>query len=117
MWRIKRLPIQRAGEKKEELQFQRSDAEVANNTGRSVKSQSKSQDFGAARLQDSILKSRATAFVGRLWAGAGSLGGATGTLSDGEMRAWGELANENVSKPPVFEVNLAKAPAKRDDDD
>jgi hypothetical protein len=116
MWRIKRLPITRAGDASaNESKIQRSDAELANSTGRTRKTAA-SGDFGAGRLQDSILKSRATAFVGKLWAGAGSLGGRAGTLTHGELRCWGELANDNVSRPPVFEVNLARPVERRDDD-
>jgi hypothetical protein len=114
-WRIKRLPVTRAGEERRHTGIQRSDAEIANSTGRSAKNST--SDFGAGRLQDSILKSRATAFVGKLWAGAGSLGGTAGTLTEDEMRAWGEAANASVSKPPVFEVELVKQAPKRDDDD
>ena len=96
--------------------MQRSDAELASSTGRTAASAHKGGDFGAGRLQDSILKSRATAFVGKLWGGAGSLGGSKGTLTEHQLRAWGELANESVQRAPTFEVNLVKPVERREDD-
>ena len=102
MNRFKRLPITRQGEAKTKKP-EHSGSDIANSTGRATKAAAQT-DFGASALRASLAKSHAVARAGGMWCGAGSLGGYGGSLSEDEMRAWGQTFNDKVEAPPRFDA-------------